>query len=109
MQLIWEIRFFSAMKAWQSEVEAVWYSALQIKYTGSFIMVSVIINIYKKKNQRNYLNGIESNGIDNFLAAFPIDILGLCRKMAGTRSTSSSAVKGRPLDFCLHRHPAAEM
>ena len=24
-----------------------------------------------------------------------------------TRSTSSSAVNGRPLDFCLHRHPVS--
>jgi hypothetical protein len=29
----------------------------------------------------------------------------VCRKLARTRSTSSSAVNGRPLDFCLHRHP----
>jgi hypothetical protein len=27
--------------------------------------------------------------------------------MARTRSTTSSAVNGRPLDFCLHRHPVS--
>ena len=29
------------------------------------------------------------------------------RKLARTRSTSSSAVNVRPLDFCLHRHPVS--
>ena len=29
-----------------------------IHYTGRFIMLSVITNIYNKKNQRTYLNGI---------------------------------------------------
>jgi len=42
--------------------------------------------------------------IHSFLAAVPVDLFGLCRKLAGTRSTSFSAVNGRPLDFCLHRH-----
>ena len=42
--------------------------------------------------------------IDNSLAAVPLDFFGLCRKLAGTHSTSSSAVNGRPLVFCLHRH-----
>jgi len=28
-------------------------------------------------------------------------------KLARTRSTSSSAVNGWPLDFCLHRHPVS--
>ena len=32
------------------------------------------------------------------------DFFGLCRKLAQTRSTSSSAVNGWPLDFCLHKH-----
>jgi hypothetical protein len=41
------------------------------------------------------------------LAAVPVDFFGLCRKLARTRSTSSSAVNGRPLDFCLHRHPVS--
>jgi len=43
--------------------------------------------------------------IDIFLAAVTVDFFGLCRKLARTRSTSFSAVNGRPLDFCLHRHP----
>jgi hypothetical protein len=30
-----------------------------------------------------------------------------CRKLARTHSTSFSAVNGRPLDFCLHRHPVS--
>jgi hypothetical protein len=33
--------------------------------------------------------------------------LPLCRKLARTSSTSSLAVNGRPLDFCLHRHPVS--
>jgi hypothetical protein len=72
-------------------------------------MFSVITNIYKKKNQRTYLNGIVSNGIDSSLAAVLADFFGLCRKLARTRSTSSLADNGRSLDFSLHGHPAAEM
>jgi len=45
--------------------------------------------------------------IDNSLAAVIIDFLGLCRKLTQTHSTSSPAVNGRPLDFCLHRHPVS--
>jgi hypothetical protein len=45
--------------------------------------------------------------IDSSLAAVPVDFFGLCRKLARTRSKSSSAVNGRPLDFCLHRHPVS--
>ena len=45
--------------------------------------------------------------IDSSLAAVPVDFFGLCRKRARTRSTSSSAVNGRTLDFCLHRHPVS--
>ena len=45
--------------------------------------------------------------IDSSLAAVPIEFFGLCRKLARIRSTSSSAVNGRPLDFCLHRHPVS--
>jgi len=41
------------------------------------------------------------------LAAVPVDFLGLCRKLAWTHSTLSSEVNGRPLDFCLHRHPVS--
>jgi hypothetical protein len=39
--------------------------------------------------------------IDGSLAAVPVDFFGLCTKLARTRSTSSSAVNGRLLDFCL--------
>jgi hypothetical protein len=45
--------------------------------------------------------------IDSSLVAFPVDFFGLCRKLARTCSTSSSAVNGWPLDFCLHRHPVS--
>jgi len=31
-------------------------------------------------------------------------MFGLCRKLARTRSTSSSAFNKPPLDFCLHKH-----
>jgi hypothetical protein len=41
--------------------------------------------------------------IDSSLAAVPVDFFGLCRKLTRTRS----AVNGRPLDFCLHRHPVS--
>jgi hypothetical protein len=37
------------------------------------------------------------------IAAVTVDFFGLCRKLARVRSTSSSAINGRPLDFCLHR------
>jgi len=45
--------------------------------------------------------------IDSPLAAVPVDFFGLCRKLARTHSTSSSAVNGQPLDFRLHRHPVS--
>jgi len=45
--------------------------------------------------------------IDSSLAAILVDFFRLCRKLARTRSTSSSAVNGRPLDFCWHRHPVS--
>jgi hypothetical protein len=45
--------------------------------------------------------------IDSSLASVSVDFFGLCRKLARTRSTSSAAVNGRPLDFCLHRHPVS--
>jgi len=45
--------------------------------------------------------------IDSSLAAVSVDFLGLCRKLARARSTSSSAVNGRSLGFCLHRHLAS--
>ena len=44
--------------------------------------------------------------IDSSLAAVPIDFFSLCIKLARTRSTSS-AVNGRSLDLCLHRHPVS--
>jgi hypothetical protein len=45
--------------------------------------------------------------IDSSLAAVPVDFFGLCRKLARTHSTLSSAVNGRPLVFCLHRQPVS--
>ena len=33
-------------------------TCIKVSYTGRFIMFSVITNIYNKKNQRTYLNGI---------------------------------------------------
>jgi hypothetical protein len=45
--------------------------------------------------------------IDSSLAAVPVDLFGLRRKLARILSTSSSAVNGRPLDFCLHEHPVS--
>ena len=60
-----------------------------------------------------YLNGIvhshrktEKGGIFLQLEMF-VDFFGLCRKLARISSTSSSAVNGRPLDFCLYRHPVS--
>jgi len=45
--------------------------------------------------------------IDRSLAAVSVDFFILCRKLGQAHSTSSSAVNGRPLDFCLHRHPVS--
>jgi hypothetical protein len=45
--------------------------------------------------------------IDSSLTAVTVDFFELCRKLARTCSTPSSAVNGRPLDFCLHRHPVS--
>jgi len=45
--------------------------------------------------------------IDSSFPAVSVDFFGLCRKLARTRLTSSSAVNGRPLDFWLHRHPVS--
>jgi len=79
-------------------------------------MFSVITNIYKKKTKgptlmelftakrlRRTLHTVVFD-IDSSLASVHVDFFGLCRKLARTRSTSSSAVNGRPLDFYLHRH-----
>jgi hypothetical protein len=68
------------------------------------IMFSVIANIYNKKTKGPTYHTVVSD-IDSSLAAVPFDFFGLCRKLARTHSTSSSAVNGQPLDFCLHRHP----
>jgi hypothetical protein len=76
-------------------------------------MFSVITNIYNKKTKGPALIELFRTlqtvvfDIDSFLAAVPVYLFGLCRKLARTRSTSSSAVNGRPLDFCLHRHPVS--
>jgi hypothetical protein len=55
------------------------------------------------KRLRRTLHTVDFD-IHNSLTAVSVDLFGLCRKLARTCSTSSSAVNGRPLDFCLHRH-----
>jgi hypothetical protein len=59
-------------------------------------MFSVITDIYNKKTPNTYA---ESStlvfDIDSSSAAIPVDFFGLCRKLARTSSTSSSAVNGR--------------
>ena len=55
------------------------------------------------KHLRRNLHTVVFN-INSSLAVVPVYFFGLCRKLARTRS-SSLAVNGRPLDFCLHRHP----
>ena len=66
-------------------------------YAGLFIMFSVITNSY---------NTVVFD-IDSSIAKVPVGFFGLCRKLVRTRSKSSSAVNGWPLDFCLHRHSAS--
>ena len=45
--------------------------------------------------------------IDISLAAVPSDFFRLRRKLARTCTMLSSAVNGRPFDFCLHRRPVS--
>ena len=68
-------------------------------------MFSVITNIYNKKTK-------EPTSMEFFTATGKMIFFLTTRNVRcvhhgwqGTRSTSSSAVNGRPLDFCLHRHP----
>jgi hypothetical protein len=80
-----------------------------IVYTGRFIMFSKITDTYNKKNQMTYLNGIvqsEENWKkkEQIFLQFPLISSDYARKLVRTPSTSSSAVKRRPLDFCSHRH-----
>jgi hypothetical protein len=76
-------------------------------------MFSVITNIYNKKSKGPALIELFRTlqtvvfDIDSFLAAVRVYLFGLCKNLARTRSTSSSAVNKRPLDFCLHRHPVS--
>ena len=72
-----------------------------LQYTGCFVMFSAITNT--KRLRRNLHTVVVD--IDNSLAAVPFDFFGVCRKLA--RSSSSSAINGRSLDFCLHRHPVS--
>ena len=66
-------------------------------------MFSVITNIYNKKMlTQNPPNCFFD--IDSYFSCSSHWFFGLCRKLAPTHSTSSSAVNGRPLDICLHRH-----
>jgi hypothetical protein len=71
-------------------------------------MFSVIINVYNKKTKGPTLMELftATGKLKKFFLTTR-DFFGLCRKLTRTRSTSSSAVNGRPLDFCLHRHPVS--
>jgi hypothetical protein len=66
----------------------------QFVYTGRFIMFSVITNIYNTERLCRTLHTVVFD-IDGSLAAVHVDFFGLCRKLARTLSTSSSAVNGR--------------
>ena len=74
-----------------------------LQYTGRFIIFSVSKNT---KHLRRTLHTVAVD-IDSSLAAVPVDFFRVCRKLAQTRSTSSLAIDGRPLDFYLHRHPVS--
>jgi len=71
-------------------------------------MLSVITNIYNKKTKGPTLMELftDTGKLKKFLF-WQMEMFGLCRKLAQTRSMSSSAVNGRPLVFCLHRHPVS--
>jgi hypothetical protein len=73
-------------------------------YTGRFVMFSVVTNIYNKKTKGPTLMELFT-ATRKVIFFLQLEMFGLCRKLARTRSTSSSAVNGRPLDFRLHRHP----
>jgi hypothetical protein len=72
-------------------------------------MFSVITNIYNKKTKGSTLMELftATGKLKKFFFLTTRDFFGLCRKLSPTRSTSSSAVNGQPLDFCLHRRPVS--
>jgi hypothetical protein len=72
-------------------------------------MFSMITNIYNKKYTKRLCRTLHTVVfyIDSSLDAVPVDFFRLCRNLDRTRSTSSSAVNGRQLDFYLHRHPVS--
>jgi len=77
-------------------------------------MFSLITNIYDKKTKGPTLTELftATGKLKTFLLQLEMfDVcttgFGLCRKLARTRSASPSAVNGRPLVFCLHRHPVS--
>jgi hypothetical protein len=73
-------------------------------------MFSAITNIYNKKTKGPTLMELfTATGKlkKKFFFLTISDFFGLCRKLARTRSTSSSPVNERPIDFCLHRRPVS--
>ena len=84
------------------------YSIYIYIYTGRFIMFSVITNICNKKNKGpTLMEYFTARGKLKKFFFWQIYFFELCSKLAQTRSTSSSAVNGRPPVFCLHRHPVS--
>jgi hypothetical protein len=77
-------------------------------------MFSVITNIYDRKTKGPTLMGLftATRKLKKFFF-WQLDMLDVCaagdtaHSEHGTRPTSSSAVNGRALDFCLHRHPVS--
>jgi hypothetical protein len=92
-------------------------------YPYNIIMFSVITNIYNKKTEGPTLMELftATGKLKKILFLitrdfwlvhhgwhgthrYDIQVLATHRKLARNRSTLSSAVNGRPLDFCLYRH-----
>jgi hypothetical protein len=79
-------------------------------YTGRFIMFSVITNIYNQKTTEATLMGLfaaKGKLKTFFFFFFHFLLFFFCIKLVRILLTSSSAVNGRPLDICLHRHPVS--
>jgi len=87
-------------------------------------MFSVITNIYNKKTKGPTLMELftATGKLKDFFFCWQLEMFDVCTtgdtahidmifkflphtRQHGCRSMSSSAVNGRPLDFCLHRHP----
>jgi hypothetical protein len=83
---------------------------LQLTNTGRFITFIMITNISNNKTKGPTLMELFTATVKLKKSSFWqlelfVDFFWLCRKLDRTRSASSSGVNGRPLDFCLHRHP----